>query len=220
MGARDLRETIEKQFEKLYDDLSLKFDKTNPDRIHATEATGCTRLAYYERKDPLPPDSTAKTLTLLINAMRKALGNVHGEYRADSLVIEVDADMTIANDFVVRIEVVGELPEVPNPRHMMYLNACLFALDKDEGFLIYMTADGRTVEFVVTKNNKMFEEVVRRARVLSTLLKENKIPIVEPSELCVGCKYFERCYSRKKYSEDESGDILSELFGKRKKRRE
>ncbi|MGH9991989.1 MAG: hypothetical protein ACREAZ_05000 [Nitrososphaera sp.] len=217
MGARDLRDTIEKKFNKLYEELSIKIDKANADRIHAIEATGCTRLAYYERKDPLPPDSTTKNLTLLTNGMRRALGNLHGEYRADSLAIEMDADMTIANDFVVRIEVVHELPEVPHPRHMMYLNACLFALDKDEGFLIYMTADGKTVEFSVTKNNKMFEEVVRRARVLSTLLKENKTPMVEPSELCVGCRYFERCYSRKKYDDDESGDVLAELFGKRKK---
>ncbi|MGI0024966.1 MAG: hypothetical protein ACREA4_07465, partial [Nitrososphaera sp.] len=65
MGARDLRDTIEKKFNKLYEELSIKIDKANADRIHAIEATGCTRLAYYERKDPLPPDSTTKNLTLL-----------------------------------------------------------------------------------------------------------------------------------------------------------
>jgi CRISPR-associated exonuclease Cas4 len=75
-----------------------------------------------------------------------------------------------------------------------------------------MTADGKTVEFSTSKSNRMFEEIVRRARVLSTLLKDGKVPIVEPSDLCQRCKYYSRCYSREKVK--ESGDILGELFGK------
>jgi CRISPR-associated exonuclease Cas4 len=61
----------------------------------------------------------------------------------------------------------------------------------------------------------MFEEIVRRARVLSTLLKENKVPIVEPSDLCTSCKYYSRCYAREKVKES-SGDLLADLFGKLK----
>ncbi|MCI0564741.1 MAG: hypothetical protein MN733_40255 [Nitrososphaera sp.] len=216
LGGRDLRETIEKTFDKVYEDLSVKIDKANPDRIHALEAAGCTRLAYYERRDPLPPDSTSKTSTLLRNGMRRALANMRGEYKVDSLALEVNADMMIAGEYVVRFEVVPELPEVPHPRDLLYLNASLFALKKDEGFLIYIAPDGTTVEFSVTKNNRMFEEIVRRARVLSTLLKENKIPIVEPSELCINCRYYERCYAGKKYKDEDSGDLIAELFGKRK----
>jgi CRISPR-associated exonuclease Cas4 len=59
----------------------------------------------------------------------------------------------------------------------------------------------------------MFEEIVRRARVLSTLLKENKVPIVEPSELCMSCKYYERCYAREKRKESGDTDLIAELFG-------
>jgi CRISPR-associated exonuclease Cas4 len=80
-----------------------------------------------------------------------------------------------------------------------------------------MTGAGKTVEFSLTKNGRMFEEIVRRARVLSTLLKDNKVPIVEPSDLCLSCKYFERCYARKKETEESSGDLIAELFGKKKK---
>jgi hypothetical protein len=43
-------------------------------------------------------------------------------------------------------------------------------------------------------------------------LKDGKVPIVEPSDLCQRCKYYSRCYSREKVK--ESGDILEELFGK------
>ena len=215
LGDRNLRGNIEKAFDRLYEDLNIKVDKSNPDRIHALEASLCTRLSYYERRDPLPTDNPSKVSILLSHGIRKALANIKGEYRVDSLSLQVDADMVIADEFVVRFEVVRELPEVPLPRHLLYLNACLFALGKDEGFLIYMNADGRTVEFSVTKSNRMFEEVVRRARVLSTLLKEGKVPIVEPSDLCLRCKYYTRCYTRERIKEG-SGDILEEIFGKLK----
>lgn len=216
LGGRNLRGVIEKAIDNTYENLSLKIDKANNDRIHAAEASSCTRLAYYDRKDPLQADSAAKISIFLSNGMRRSLGNVPGEYRVDgTLALQVNADMIIADGFVVRFEVVKELPEVPHPRHLLYINACLFAFNKDEGFLIYITAEGKTVEFSVTKNNRMFEEIVRRARVLSTLLKEGKVPIVEPSELCSGCKYYERCYSREK-GKGSGSFLLEELFGKGK----
>ena len=147
LGGRDFRETIQKALDKLHEDLSVNIDKNNSDRIHAIEASSCMRLAYYDRRDPILPDNMSKISALLSNGMRHALKSVRGEYRVDSLILEADADMLIADDYVLRFEVVPALPEVPHPRHLLYVNACLFVLKKDEGFLIYMTADGRTVEF-------------------------------------------------------------------------
>lgn len=216
LGDRNVRGMIEKALDRLYEDLSVKIDKNNSDRIHAVEASYCTRLAYYERRDPLPPDNAGKVSILLSDGIRKALSNIHGEYKVDSLAIEVDADMIIGNEFVVYFRIVPDLPRIPHPRDMLYLNACLFALDKGDGILIYMTAEGRTLEFSITKNNRMFEEVVRRARVLSTLLKDKKVPIIEPSDLCLSCKYYSRCYAREKIKEEEGGDIIADLFGKKK----
>ena len=77
-----------------------------------------------------------------------------------------------------------------------------------------MTPEGQTLEYFVTKNNRMFEEVVRRARILSTLLKENKALIIEPSDLCLNCKYYERCYYRERKISTLS---LESLFGRGKK---
>jgi CRISPR-associated exonuclease Cas4 len=216
LGGKNLREMIENAIDDKYKNLSVKIDKTNPDRIHAIEASGCTRFAYYERKDSLSSDNATKVSSLLGNGMRHSLSNARGEYKIDTLALEVNVDMIMANEFIVRFEIVSTLPEVPHPRHMLYLNACLFAFNKDEGFLIYMTAEGKTVEFSVTKNNRMFEEIVRRAKVLSTLLKENRVPIVEPSDLCISCKYFERCYARKKVKDESSGFILEEIFKPKK----
>jgi CRISPR-associated exonuclease Cas4 len=216
LGSRNLHEMIENTIDDIYKNLSIKIDKTNSDRIHAIEASGCTRFAYYERKDSLPLDNAAKISSLLGNGVRHSLNNVQGEYKIDSLALEVNADMVMANEFIVRFEIVPALPEVPHPQHMLYLNACLFALNKDEGLLIYVTEDGKMVEFSVTKNSRMFEEIVRRARVLSTLLKENRVPIVEPSNICTTCKYFERCYARKKVKDEGSGFILEEIFKSKK----
>jgi len=212
LGGRDLRDTIEKSLDKLHEDLSVKIDKKNPDRIHALEASGCTRFAYYERKDPLPVDSISRISILLGSAVRHSLNNVQSEYKADGLSLEANADMIMADEFVIRFEVVQVLPEVPHPRHLLYLNACLFAFNKNDGILIYITAEGKSIEFSVTKNNRMFEEIIRRARVLSTLLKDNKVPIVEPSELGSNCKYYERCYARKQVKDESSGFILEEIF--------
>lgn len=216
LGGRNPHELIENAIDDIYKNVSIKIDKTNSDRIHAIEASGCTRFAYYERKDPLPSDNAAKISSLLGNGMRHSLSNMHGEYKIDTLALEVNVDMIMANEFIVRFEIVSTLPEVPHPQHMLYLNACLFAFNKDEGFLIYMTEEGKMVEFSMTKNNRMFEEIVRRARVLSTLLKENRVPIVEPSNICTTCKYFERCYARKKVKNEGSGFILEEIFKPKK----
>ena len=216
LGSRNLHEMIENAIDDVYENLSVKIDKTNSDRIHAIEASSCTRFAYYERKDSLPSDNAAKISSLLGNGMRHSLSNIRGEYKIDTLALEVNADMIMADEFILRFEIVPALPEVPHPQHMLYLNACLFAFNKDEGFLIYMTEDGKMVEFSVTKNNKMFEEIVRRARVLSTLLKENRVPIVEPSNICITCKYYERCYARKKVKDEGSGFILEEIFKPKK----
>lgn len=216
LGGRNLHEMIENAIDDIYKNVSIKIDKTNSDRIHAIEASGCTRFAYYERKDSLPSDNAAKISSLLGNGMRHSLSNMRGEYKIDTLSLEVNVDMIMANEFIIRFEIVPTLPEVPHPQHMLYLNACLFAFNKDEGFLIYMTEEGNMVEFSMTKNNRMFEEIVRRARVLSTLLKENRVPIVEPSNICTTCKYFERCYARKKVKNEGSGFILEEIFKPKK----
>ena len=215
LGDRDVRKEIQKALDKIYEDTHQKINREDPDRINAIEASRCTRLSYYERKDSLPSDNTTRMSFLLTEGLRRSLNNVRGEYKANNLILEVAADMIINNEFIVRFEVVVNLPDIPHPRDLLYLNACLFAFDKSEGILIYINVEGKSLEFSVTKNNKMFEEILRRARVLSTLLKESKVPIVEPCDFCLNCKYYERCYSRETKNSSFS---LESLLGLEKKR--
>ena len=60
----------------------------------------------------------------------------------------------------------------------------------------------------------MFEEVIRRVRVLNNLLKEKKAPILEPSSECSDCQYYERCFVKRKNAKQIS---LAEMFGMSKK---
>ena len=215
LGDRDVRRMIEKTLNKVHEDIRLNIDKDNPDKIHAFEASRCTRLSYYERKDSIPSDNITKMSTIVQDSIRHSFNNVSGEYKIDNLTLEATADMIVNNEFILGIEVVTNLPEIPHPRDLLYLNACLFTFNKDEGILIYITSKGETTEFSVTKSNRMFEEIIRRARILSTLLKEAKVPIVEPCELCLKCKYYGRCYSREKKTSSFS---LESIWGFEKKR--
>lgn len=207
LGDIDIRRMIEKTIDKIYDDFQ-NVDKRNPDRIHALEVSRCTRLSYYERKDPLRDDKTARMSILLKDSIRRTFNNIRGEYKVGNLILEVNADMMINEEFIVRFEVVANLPEIPHPRDLLYLNACLFAFNKSDGIIMYINLEGKTIGFSVTKNNRMFEEIIRRTRVLNTLLKESKVPIVEPSDLCLTCKYYQRCYYREKKTSNFSLETL------------
>jgi CRISPR-associated exonuclease Cas4 len=76
--------------------------------------------------------------------------------------------------------------------------------------IIYITSDKEEFTFSIIRDKKMFEEVIRRVRVLSDLLNEQKTPILEPSMNCMDCQYYSRCYISKKNSKELS---LAEMLG-------
>jgi CRISPR-associated exonuclease Cas4 len=211
MGSKDLRKIITDSVNEKY--IQSREITLDPNRIHADEASRCTRLSYYERVEPINPNTNMLFQHLLSHGLRHLFENVESEYKIDNLTLVVSADMILEEELVVRVQVSDSLPRAPKPQDLLYLNACLYAFNKAEGILIYIQADGKTSEFVVTKSNKMFEELIRKARVLTTLLKENRVPIVEPSESCITCKYYERCYIMERR---ESSFSIESLFGKSK----
>lgn len=205
---------IERILDKMCDDPSQNFSSNDAQKVHAIEASRCTRLSYFERKDPILADNVEKISILLKEGIRHSFKNVHSEYKVDDLTLGVTADLILNNEFIVKFEIVSILPEIPHPRDLLYINACLFAFNKFEGILVYITYEGKFEEFTVTKSNRMFEEIIRRAKVLSTLLTEGKVPIVEPSDMCLTCKYYGRCYNREKKGSNYS---LENLFAFRKR---
>jgi CRISPR-associated exonuclease Cas4 len=211
LGGRDIRKLILTDMNERRK--KLRRDNDDPTRIYASEASQCTRFSYYDRVDPINSDYTELFHFLLTHGFRLAFENIESEYKTDNLTIVLTADIVLEKELVVRLQVTDSLPDSPRPYDLLYLNACLYALEKQEGILIYVRGDGQSSEFLVAKSAKMFEELIRRARVLSTLLKEKRVPIVEPSESCMTCKYYGRCYIMER---KESSFSIEGLFGKSK----
>lgn len=202
LGDRNLKDIILKAMDDIYHDLDSQIDKTNNRRIHVKEVVTCLRKSYYDRKNPLLPTNKNKVSTIISDGMRKSIKNgATAEYNIDSELSLVGHADAIADDIVIKFEVVDKLPKTPDPEGLLNLNATMWVFDKMDGIIVYMTNDGKSVEFAFTKDKQMFEETLRRARVFNTLLKDEKVPILEPSETCLTCTYYERCYIRqKKYS--------------------
>ena len=90
----------------------------------------------------------------------------------------------------------------------------MWIYDIKDGVIVYITGDRKETTFSLTRDKKMFEEVVRRVRVLNDLLKEEKTPILEPSTECSDCQYYERCFMKRKNTKQID---LAEMMGLGKK---
>jgi len=132
------------------------------------------------------------------------------------LTLKAQVDM-IKDDVVMIFRSVHHYPENPLPVDILYVNACMWMFNKIEGVIVYITPDGKEDSFVTNRNQKMFEEVIRRTKVFHDLLERRntdpkaKPPIIEPSPDCLDCQYYERCYIRKKEGKQIT---ISSLFGK------
>ena len=197
MGDRDFRTVIQNSIESVGRELDYKFDKKDLKKIHASEVTGCLRRAYYDRTDEIEKDRTS--FSDLIGGMFRQLeyGAQPKDFSLEDINLQTQADL-IVDDLVMIFRSAGKHPESPSAKDLLYINACMWAYDKVDGVIIYINGRGDEVSFSVTKDKKMFEETVRRVRVLNDLLKEKKTPILETSVECTDCQYFERCYAKKK----------------------
>ena len=197
MGDRDFRTVIQNSIESVGRELDYKFDKKDLKKIHASEVTGCLRRAYYDRTDEIERDRTS--FSDLIGGMFRQLeyGAQPKDFSLEDINLQTQADL-IVDDLIMVFRSAGKHPESPNAKDLLYINACMWAYDKVDGVIIYINGRGDEVSFSVTKDKKMFEETIRRVRVLNDLLKEKKTPILETSVECTDCQYFERCYAKKK----------------------
>ena len=171
-----------------------------------------SRRSYYDRVEPKEREKTSFT-DLVGGLLRsKGYGSKVGEFEIDKLKLKGQSDM-IVDDVVFVFRSANKLPEDPIAHDLLYLNACMWIFDKTEGILVYLTGDKKEASFSLSRDKKMFEEVVRRVRVLNDLLKEKKVPILEPSEECNNCQYYEKCYIKQKIAKHIS---LKQLVGMNK----
>ncbi|HEX5921524.1 MAG TPA: hypothetical protein VFY55_07075 [Nitrososphaeraceae archaeon] len=210
LGGRNFHKLIEDELIKISKKLTLDYDSNG---IHVYEITRCSRLSYFERMDPFVDEYSNALSNISKGSLTKLLNGITREYKVDDFTIYATVDLMIDNEMIINFVPVSKLPEYPHPNDLLYTNASMFIFDIQGGFIVYFTPEGKFVEFSVSESKRMFEQVVRRARILYLLLKEKKTPVVEPSELCFSCKYFQRCFGQQKESEHLL-DILG--IGKKK----
>ncbi len=209
MGDRDYRHFIKKAIESIGRDIEIKIDPKDNKTIYIHEVVRCLRRSYYDRIEPIEVTRTGfnDLLTGLLQKME--YGGKEGEYSIEDITLKGKADM-IVDDAIIIFRSTLQVPENPFSLDLLYLNACMWIFKKDEGIIVYLTPDGKETSFSLIKENKMFEELVRRIRVLKDLLEEKKVPILEPSIECSSCQYYERCFMKQKMGKQIS---IENLFG-------
>ena len=213
MGDRDFRGTIENALNSIGKEVEIDIDSADIQTIHLHEVVHCLRRSYYDRIDP--QEVQRKGFNELLSGLLRKLqyGSDPKEFSIDDIKLKGQVDMLIDDSiFLFR----GTTTELENPlaNDVLYLNACMWIYDKPDGIIIYLTGDRKETSFSISRNKKMFEEIIRRVRVLNDLLKEQKTPILEPSTECSDCQYYERCFMKKKNAKQlDLADMLG--FGKK-----
>lgn len=214
MGDRDYRKTITSAVDAITRETEHKVERADDAKtIYLHEVTRCMRRSYYDRFDRMEQES--KGFGNLFGGLIRKLpyGAKIGEFAIDEIKLKGQSDM-IVDDIIIIFKTVETAPETPYAPDVLYVNGCMWMFGKQDGVIIYITGDGKESSFVVSKEKKMFEEVIRRVRVFSNLVGEKKVPILEPSSECLGCQYYERCYIKRHEGKQFS---LTELFGMKNK---
>lgn len=220
MGDRDFRSLVQNAINSIGRELKIEIDAGDISTIHLQEVVGCMRRAYYDRMDP--SELEAKGFNDLLSGLLRRFqeGTKPRHFEIDDLRLEGRIDM-IADDVAILFRPMptgannnshtnGDGIDSPHATDLLYLNACMWIYEKENGMIVYMAGDQSETMFSVTRNKKMFEETIRRTRVFGGLLKEKKTPILEPSSECLGCQYYERCYIKRKHTKQL---LLHEMFG-------
>ncbi|WP_048096931.1 Dna2/Cas4 domain-containing protein [Candidatus Nitrosarchaeum limnium] len=209
MGDRDFRSMVKNAVDTIGRELEVEIDAKNIKTIHLKEVVQCLRRSYYDRIDPKEVERRGFN-DLLSGLLRKLhYGSDPKEFSIDEIKLRGQADM-IVDDSIVLFRPSKTVIEAPVANDLLYLNACMWIYDKTDGIIVYITGDREEIMFSLTRDKKMFEEIIRRVRVLNDLLKEQKTPILEPSNDCAECQYYQRCFTTKKNTKQVS---LAEMIG-------
>jgi len=209
MGDRDFRSIVENALDSIGKELEIDIDSSDIQTIHLHEVVQCLRRSYYDRIDP--QEIQRKGFNDLLSGLLRKLqyGSDPKEFAVDDIKLKGQVDMLVDDSIFLFRGTTNEL-ENPQANDILYLNACMWIYDKSDGIIVYITGDRKEITFSISRNKKMFEEVIRRVRVLNDLLKEQKTPILEPSTECNDCQYFEKCFMKKKNTKQLD---LAEMLG-------
>ncbi len=209
MGDRDFRTVITAAVDSIGRELDVKIDAGDVKTIHLHEVVRCLRRSYYDRTDPMDVKRGGFNELLSGLLQKYGYGSEPKDFEVDGIRLRGRADM-IVDDAIVLFRSADALPEDPKAGDVLFLNACLWIYNKFDGVIVYISGDRREASFSVTRNNKVFEETIRRVRVLNDLLEQKKVPILEPATECERCQYYERCFMKEKVGKSFN---LKEMIG-------
>ncbi len=184
---------IKNAIDSIAKDLEIRIDPKDINTIHLREVVRCLRRSYFDRTDSKEEVRTGFNDLLGGLLQKMHYGSEPSDFEIDEIKLRGQADM-IVDDAIILFRSASEVPENPHASDALFLNACMWIFNKVDGVIVYFTGDRKEVSFSLTKNKNMFEETVRRVRVLNDLLKEKKVPILETSNECSTCQYYERCF--------------------------
>lgn len=209
MGDRDFRSIIKNAVDSIGRELEIEIDSKDFQIIHLKEVVQCLRRSYYDRIEPKEIERKGFS-DLLAGLLRKLqYGSQSKEFAVEDIKLKAQSDM-IVDDSIILFRPAHSTPKAPQANDLLYLNACMWVYDKKDGMIVYISGDREESSFSLTRDKKMFEEVIRRVRVLNDLLKEQKVPILEPSTDCLECQYYQKCFIVKKNTKQTS---LAEMLG-------
>ena len=213
MGEKDFRSLIKNTIDTIEKELEVEIDTKDIKTIHLNEAVQCLRRSYYDRIEPR--DIQRGGFNELLSGLLKKLqyGSQPKEFPIDDIKVRGQADM-IADDVIILFRSAPNELEEPYANDILYLNACMWIYDKVDGIVVYISGDRKETTFSMTRDKKMFEEVIRRVRVLNNLLGEQKVPILEPSSECSRCQYYDKCFIKKTNAKQVT---IAEMLGFGKK---
>ena len=209
MGDRDYRQLIKNAIVSIGSEIEPKIDPKDINTINVHEVVRCLRRSYFDRVEPKDVERTGFN-DLVSGLLRsRAYGSKSGEFKIDEIKFKGQAEMII-DDAIIIFRWANELPENPKADDLLYLNSCMWIFNKMDGIVIYLAGDRKEASFSLSRDKKMFEETIRRVRVLHDLLKQKKTPILEPSDECSTCQYYDKCYIKQKVAKSIS---LKDLVG-------
>ena len=209
MGDRDYRQLIKNAIVSIGSEIEPKIDPKDINTINVHEVVRCLRRSYFDRVEPKEVERTGFN-DLVSGLLRsRAYGSKSGEFKIDEIKFKGQAEMII-DDAIIIFRWANELPENPKADDLLYLNSCMWIFNKMDGIVIYLAGDRKEASFSLSRDKKMFEETIRRVRVLHDLLKQKKTPILEPSDECSTCQYYDKCYIKQKVAKSIS---IKDLVG-------
>ncbi|MEM3017005.1 MAG: hypothetical protein QXW14_05895, partial [Candidatus Nitrosocaldus sp.] len=147
LGERSLKDAVNKAID------SMLMIEREDNRIHVDEVAGCLRRSYYNRRERSIP---AKERLILMKRSMRINSSQSKEYHLEDLTLIASAD-TIVDDAVIKFEVMDRLPSTPEPASLIALNASLWIFNKEEGALVYLTRDGDSMQFSITRDKRLFD---------------------------------------------------------------